>query len=53
MGDIVFSAGGTVTDVVGDTVYGLGHSLLGYGAIDLPLATGIVHTVISGQDRFK
>jgi hypothetical protein len=50
-GDITMAAGGTVTEVVGDAVYGFGHSLLGYGPVDLPMATGIVHTVIANQDR--
>lgn len=46
-GDITLCAYGTVTDVVGDTVYGFGHSLLGYGQVDLPIATARVHTVVS------
>jgi len=46
-GDITMSTYGTVTDVVGDKVYGFGHWLLGYGQIDLPMATGKVHTVVS------
>jgi hypothetical protein len=50
-GDVVLSASGTVTEVIGDTVYGFGHSLLGYGPVDLPMATGQVHTVIANQDR--
>ncbi len=50
-GDISIAAGGTVTEVVGDTVYGFGHSMLGYGPVDLPMATGTVHTIIANQDR--
>jgi hypothetical protein len=46
-GDITMSAYGTVTDVVGDKVYAFGHFLLGYGQIDLPMATAKVHTVVS------
>ena len=46
-GDITLSTYGTVTDVVGDKVYGFGHYLLGYGQIDLPMATGKVHTVVT------
>lgn len=46
-GDITLCAYGTVTDVVGDKVYGFGHSLLGYGQVDLPIATARVHTVVS------
>ncbi len=46
-GDIKAAVVGTVTDVVGDDVYAFGHSFLGYGAVDLPMATGKVHTVVS------
>ena len=46
-GDITASAIGTVTDVVGDKVYGFGHSFLGQGQIDVPMATGYVHTVVA------
>jgi hypothetical protein len=50
-GDITMSTYGTVTEVVGDKVYGFGHWLLGYGQIDLPMATGKVHTVLSSLYR--
>ncbi len=46
-GDITISTFGTVTEVVDNKVYGFGHSFLGYGPIDLPMATGKVHTVVS------
>jgi len=46
-GDISMSIYGTVTEVIGDKVYAFGHYLLGYGAIDLPMATAKVHTVVS------
>jgi len=46
-GDITIAAIATVTEVVGDKVYGFGHSFLGYGPIDLPMATGQVHTIVS------
>jgi len=46
-GDITTAAVGTVTEVIGDKVYGFGHSFIGYGSIDLPMATGQVHTVVS------
>jgi hypothetical protein len=46
-GDISMSISGTVTEVIGDKVYGFGHFLLGYGQIDLPMATAKVHTVVS------
>ena len=46
-GDITISTFGTVTEVVDDKVYGFGHHFLGYGPVDLPMATGKVHTVVS------
>ena len=46
-GDVTVSVFGTVTEVRDDKVYGFGHSFLGYGPIDLPMATGKVHTVVS------
>jgi hypothetical protein len=46
-GDISMSISGTVTEVIGDKVYAFGHFLLGYGQVDLPLATAKVHTVVS------
>jgi len=50
-GDITMEVIGTVTEVVGDKVYGFGHSFLGYGPVDLPMATGQVHTVVSSVAR--
>jgi hypothetical protein len=50
-GDITFDVIGTVTEVRGDEVYGFGHAFLGYGAVDLPMATGEVHTVVSSMMR--
>jgi len=49
-GDIAMAAIGTVTEVVGDKVYGFGHNFLGQGAIDLPMAAGYVHTVVSNMN---
>ncbi|NIA16875.1 MAG: hypothetical protein GWO86_00865 [Planctomycetes bacterium] len=48
-GDITASAIGTVTEVVDDKVYGFGHSFLGRGQIDVPMATGYVHTVVANM----
>ncbi|OHB82703.1 MAG: hypothetical protein A2Z38_10825 [Planctomycetes bacterium RBG_19FT_COMBO_48_8] len=48
-GDISMSTSGTVTEVIGDKVYAFGHFLLGYGQIDMPMATAKVHTVISNM----
>ncbi len=50
-GDIKITALGTVTDVIDEKLYGLGHGLLSYGAIDLPLATGYVNTVVASNYR--
>ncbi len=50
-GDISMEIVGTATEVVGDKVYGFGHSYLGYGKINLPMATGQVHTVVSSIAR--
>ncbi len=50
-GDITMTAIGTVTEVAGDKVYGFGHDFLGHGAVDLPMATGQVHTVVSSVMR--
>ncbi|MCX5635665.1 MAG: hypothetical protein NTW55_07505 [Planctomycetota bacterium] len=50
-GDISVTVIGTVTDVVGGKVYGFGHGFSGFGAVDLPMATGQVHTVVSSMMR--
>jgi len=50
-GDITMSVLGTATEVTGDKVYGFGHSFLGYGPVNLPMATGKVHTVVSSVAR--
>ncbi len=50
-GDINLSVSGTVTEVKDDKVYGFGHSYLGYGPVDLPMAAGKVHTIISNIYR--
>ena len=50
-GDIKIEVIGTVTEVLGDKVYGFGHGLLGYGQIDLPIATARVHAVVSSLYR--
>ena len=50
-GDITMTVIGTVTEVVDGKVYGFGHGFLGYGSIDLPMATGRVHTVVSSIIR--
>ena len=50
-GDIKIEVIGAVTEVLGDKVYGFGHGLLGYGQIDLPIATARVHAVVSNLYR--
>jgi hypothetical protein len=50
-GDIRMAVLGTVTEVEGDKVYGFGHNFLGYGPVDLPLATARVHTVVSNLSQ--
>lgn len=51
MGDITIDVVGTVTEVKGDEIYGFGHSFLGFGQVDLPMASGEVHTVVSSMMR--
>ena len=46
-GDIRLHVLGTVTEVRDDRVYAFGHSFLGYGALNLPMAGGKVYTVVS------
>ncbi len=50
-GDISMNVLGTVTEVRDDRVYAFGHSFLGYGAVDLPMAGGKVYTVVSSLMR--
>lgn len=53
-GDIKLSTMGTVTEVIGNKVYGFGHMLLGFGNVNLPMATGKVHTIVSNlSSSFK
>jgi hypothetical protein len=50
-GDMSMAVSGTVTEVLGEQIYGFGHSFLGYGQVDLPMATGQVHTVAASVMR--
>lgn len=53
-GDISLSATGTATEVIDDQVYGFGHMFKGKGPVNLPMATGVIHTVVaSRQNSFK
>jgi len=50
-GDIKMAVLGTVTEIRDDLVFGLGHPFLGTGPIDLPMASGQIHTVVSSVAR--
>ncbi|MBP7050781.1 MAG: hypothetical protein KBE65_07190 [Phycisphaerae bacterium] len=50
-GDIKVNVLGTVTEVRDGRVYGFGHSFMGYGPTNLPMAGGKVYTVISSVQR--
>lgn len=50
-GDIKMNVLGTVTEVRDGCVYGFGHSFLGYGPTNLPMASGKIYTVISSLQR--
>ena len=53
-GDISIAAIGTVTEIVDDQVYGFGHSFTGRGAVNFPMAAGVIHTVVAHrQSSFK
>lgn len=50
-GDIRIMVLGTTTEVRDGQVYGFGHNFLGYGPVDLPMATAEVYTVVSSLYR--
>lgn len=50
-GDVRMSVIGTATEVRDSLVLGLGHPFLGTGPVDLPMATGQIHTVMSSMVR--
>ena len=45
-GDVGFTALGTITEVIGDRVFGFGHPMFSEGAVELPLGGGYVNLVI-------
>ncbi len=45
-GDLNLSAIGTVTEVIGDRIFGFGHPFNSEGPISLPMGTGQIHTII-------
>ncbi len=50
-GDVIMAAVGTTTEVKDDQVFAFGHGFRGlaFGAVDLPMAAGNVHTVVSNM----
>ena len=53
-GDVDLTAIGTVTEVLGDRVFGFGHPLNNEGAVVLPMGSGEIHGVIANlQTSFK
>lgn len=50
-GDITIEGIGTCTVTLGDQVLGFGHQLFGEGSVEMPLATGFIHTVIPSIAR--
>lgn len=48
-GDVSISAIGTVTDVLGERVFGFGHPFFGLGECELPLQTASILTVLPRQ----
>ena len=42
-GDIEIDGVGTCTDVLGNTVLGFGHPMMGEGRVSVPMATAVVH----------
>jgi hypothetical protein len=47
-GDVDFVGYGTVTYVKDDVVIGFGHPMFGSGEIQVPMVSGVVHTVYGG-----
>jgi len=53
-GDVDLTAIGTVTEVLGDRVFGFGHPFNNEGAVLLPMGSGEIHGVIANlQTSFK
>jgi len=45
-GDIRATVMGTITEVIGDRLYGFGHAMFGMGEADYPLMTGVAQVVV-------
>jgi hypothetical protein len=53
-GDVDLTAIGTVTETVGDRVFGFGHPFNNEGAVQLPMGSGVIHGIIANlQTSFK
>lgn len=53
-GDISITGTGTVTEILDDQLFGFGHSFRGEGKVNLPIASGVVHTVVASRsESFK
>lgn len=53
-GDVDMTAIGTVTETIGDRVFGFGHPFNNEGFIELPMGSGTIHGVIANlQTSFK
>jgi hypothetical protein len=53
-GDVDMTAIGTVTEVLGDRVFGFGHPFNNEGAVQLPMGSGEIHGIIANlQTSFK
>jgi len=53
-GDVDFTAIGTVTEVLGNRIFGFGHSFNNEGPINLPMGVGEIATVVPNlQTSFK
>ncbi len=50
-GDSQMNAIGTCTEVLGDRALGFGHAFFSDGPVEMPMATGAIHTVIASVAR--
>ena len=46
VGDVELTAIGTCTEVIGDRVWGFGHPFANEGGVNLPMGSGLVHSVV-------
>ena len=50
-GDASATGMGTITEIVGDRLYGFGHAMFGFGEADYPLMTGVAQVVVPSLMR--